>query len=129
MEGIGTPIGGLIFINFKGKGERKMEYRLHRSCGNCDVTLRGKNIIEAIEGNFGIIANEAGIGNAAGYSLISVDSQYKAGILGGQGGVEVSINATGMPLVSGATGPQTRSTVWIHAQPDDLPALYHHIIK
>jgi len=24
LEGIGTPIGGLIFINFKGKGEMKM---------------------------------------------------------------------------------------------------------
>lgn len=97
-------------------------WAMRRSMGNCEINLQGETILQAIEKNFRALAREAHIGNAAGYRLHRVVAEYKPGILGGKGGVEVVIQHTGLDLAHRPADPTIKtSTVWIAAQPDDLP--------
>ena len=116
-----------FFGQTAGKGEIMKTYSMHRAGGACNVTLQGDNIIEAIERNFGLIVREADIGNAAGYSLISVTSKYRPEILGGKGGVDVTIESIGRPLChNSCTDPHTTRHIWLEADSEDLPTPYNH---
>jgi hypothetical protein len=90
--------------------------------GHCDFEISGNTLPEAIEANFKAIAGRADLGNAAGYKVHDVTIEYKPGILGGQGGAELTIVHTGLPLASGKTDNNLKTkTIWIYAAPEDLP--------
>ena len=107
-----------------------MEYRLHRSGGSCDVVLNGNDILSAIEGNFKTIAGEARMGNAAGYKLISATVESKSGVLGGKGGVEITLKHRGQDLAhKPASETVSTSMVWIHAEEKDLPEKHTFVLR
>jgi hypothetical protein len=99
------------------------QFRMHRAGGSCPAALPGNDLADAIQGNFDAIAREAMLGNAAGYTLEAVSAEYRPGILGGKGGVELTIRARGVPLATHDDRPkQSRlHTVWIEAAPADCP--------
>jgi len=100
-------------------------YRMHRSGGSCDILLEGQDIIDAIEKNFKSLAQEAELGNVAGYVLDRVEARYAPNILGGQGGVEVLIESHGQDLAHRpASKTPANSVVWIYATRADLPTPY-----
>lgn len=86
--------------------------------GDSYRSLPGDTLVDAITNNFDVIASEAGVGNAAGYRLVSV----RAELARGWPGVEVAIVAYGQDLAHQAalTGPKT-TVVRIRATPEDLP--------
>ena len=90
-----------------------------------DFRISGETLVEAIEAEFPRIANEANIGNAAGYKLVSVKAEYRSGILGGKGGVVLSIEHLGAPLAHREADPEPNvSEVWIYASQEDLLAAH-----
>jgi len=100
--------------SYSVKGNNRSDYR-----------ISGNGLIEAIEAEFPRIANESNIGNAAGYKLVSAKAEYRAGILGGKGGVVLSIEHLGAPLAHRAADPEPKvSEVWIYAAPEDLPTAH-----
>lgn len=86
-----------------------------------DYSIEGENLIDAIEKNFEKIARKAYVGNAAGYKLLEVKAEYAKGILGGQGGVCLTIRNAGQRLANGVTGEEKITEVWIFATVDDIP--------
>lgn len=97
-------------------------FSLYRFGGSCPITLPGDNIVDAVEGNFPLIAREARVGNVAGYQLHRVRLEYRPEIIGGKGGVEVRIEATGLDLAHKPASPEIQtSRAWINARPEDLP--------
>lgn len=101
--------------------EEQGRWRVHGTGGG--TTIGGATLSEAIEGNFGAVI--AGVrhllGSAAGFVVDRVTVEYRASILGGKGGAEVSIWSHGRDLahVPVSKTPR-RTTVWIHARPEDL---------
>lgn len=84
--------------------------------------ISGETLQDAIEQNFKRIADQANLGNAAGYHVVDVSMQYKEDILGGKGGVELEIIHTGLPLANGKKDDEEKvATVWIYADPSDAP--------
>jgi len=106
-------------------------YTLHRSMGYCPINISGENIISAIENNFKTIAEDANIGNSAGYKLINVTASYNKGILGGKGGCVVKITAIGQPLAhTNDTGDPKSAVVWIGGVlPEELTEEYKFDLK
>ena len=106
-------------------------YFLHSSMGCSTSKISGNNIIDAITNNFKDIAEEAEIGNAAGYRLISVSAVFSQSILGGKGGCRVIITATGNKLAhTNNVGLPTTKEVWIgNVFQDELPNEYIFEIK
>lgn len=100
-----------------------MKYMVHRS-GASDFFIEGVDLKDAIENNFQTLAKEMKIGNAAGYQLDKVAMEYKPDILGGQGGVELSVIAHGSDLLVNydpyKDEPKT-STIWIYAKKKEVP--------
>jgi len=113
----------------KTKSERlNNEYRVHIPGAGLGVTatIDGPSLKEAITRNFQAVAQVASLsgplGNAAGYVLDDVRAQYTPGILGGRGGVEITILSHGMDLAHRlASINQICSTVWVYADPSDMP--------
>jgi hypothetical protein len=105
-------------------------FALHMKNG-CPMVLPGRNAIEAIESNFRLIAEEAGIGSPAGYHLVEVTSTYNQWILGGKGGIEVTITAKGLPLAHrpGEYTPEHTGRALIYADKSDLPEPHRHSIR
>ena len=98
-----------------------MEYKV-QSKGSSDFMIAGKNLGDAIEKNFARIAQDAEIGNVAGYKLERVHAEYKADILGSAGGVELIITAKGSDGFVGGTYDHAEDyKVWIYAGKDDIP--------
>ncbi|KPV43173.1 hypothetical protein [Alicyclobacillus ferrooxydans] len=93
---------------------------------NCsDFSIHGDRLVQAIENHFVQIAKVCRLGNAAGYRLEQVTANYRAGILGAKGGVELRIVHKGLALAHRPADPQSKtSTVWIYANQDDLPSPY-----
>lgn len=107
----------------------KRVYRVHQS-GRSDILIAGDSLPDAIERNVNTICRAAQAGNAAGWRLVEVKAEYRAGILGGKGGVELRITHLGLPLAHRAADPTPRQSVlWLHATPDDLPELMKFEIK
>lgn len=86
----------------------------HRS----DYSIGGESLPDAIRTNFKTIADDAHIGNAAGYILEYMCASYTKGILGGRGGVELFIKWRGQKSAAPNIGT---SIVWIFADQADLP--------
>lgn len=104
-----------------------MNYTVHRS-GACDIGIEGTDIKEAVENNFSVLAKEMNIGNAAGYSLDKVTIEYKPGILGGKGGIELAVTAHGddsLVNYDPYNDEPKVSTIWIYAKKEDLPEGYY----
>ncbi len=82
--------------------------------------LDGATLAEAIENNFPAIAQQAGVGNAAGYRLVSVRAEMDTG----WPGVLITIVAFGQQLAHMDAPPATPQTHYarIFAKPEDLPA-------
>ncbi len=100
-----------------------MTYRVHRS-GASEFNIEGTDIKDAIEKNFKMLAKQMNIGNVAGYTLDRATIEYKPGILGGQGGIELNVVAHGSDSLVNYDpyndNPET-STIWIYAKKEDLP--------
>ena len=97
-----------------------------------DFSISGDSLVGAIEHNFSFLARKFGVGNAAGYVLDRVCMEYKDGILGGKGGVELRITAHGNDNLVGydPTSDAPKDTViWIRASRDDLPEPYEFQIN
>ena len=97
-----------------------------------DFSISGDNLISAIEDNFSSLARQFGVGNAAGYVLDRVRMEWKGGILGGKGGIELCITAHGSDNLVGydPTSDAPKDTViWIRASRDDLPEPYEFQIN
>lgn len=97
-----------------------------------DLSVSGDSLVGAIEHNFSFLARKFGVGNAAGYVLDRVRMEYKDGILGGKGGVELRITAHGNDNLVGydPTSDTPKDTViWIRASRDDLPEPYEFQIN
>jgi hypothetical protein len=105
-------------------------YWLHLG-GNRRRDIEGQNIIDAIEANFGVIAKESGIGNAAGYIIDEVCIEYNHGILGGTGGAELTITAHGQTPANGKTDVKKKvSTAWIGGvSAKEIPEKYFFEVK
>lgn len=104
------------------------EYQLHHGNGSVQ-TIKGDDLQSAIENSFGNIIREAGnkIGNVAGYTLDEVFAEWKPGILGGKGGVELHVINHGSDDRVGYNPYEDapKDTVfWIEASKDDLPERY-----
>ena len=100
------------------------KFRVHMPAGGAAATIEGRDLKEAIEHGFKtvIVRAAGGLGSAAGYVLDRVTAEYAPGILGGAGGVEVSILAHGMDLAHREVDKTPRpSKAWIYAGPGDLP--------
>lgn len=101
------------------------EWRLHRGNGTSDSTLRGDTLAQAIENNIAQLHHASSLGNAAGYILLGVYAQYVDGILGGKGGVEITVDHAGSRLANERFNMQPRSvqanTYWLYAEKDDCP--------
>jgi hypothetical protein len=107
-------------------------YTYHASRG-CDIDLPGDSLADAICSGFSAIARDLGLGNAAGFRLYSVRAEHTRGILGGKGGIVVSIRHSGLPLASGCAmhcpsrpgcphePPVRRTEAWIEGKPADCP--------
>lgn len=96
-------------------------YTVHSPAGASDYSISGATLIEAIHANFGRIAKEAQLGNAAGYRVLKASVEYRPGILGGKGGCALSITAKGLYPAPGAEAVKT-TEVWIHSEPSDMEA-------
>lgn len=96
-----------------------------------ETTISGETLVEAIESNFGMIGHKLMIGNVAGWRLDKVWMEYQDGILGGKGGVVLTILAYGSDaLVNYKTEVAPKqSCVWIHAAPEDCPDKYEFKIE
>ncbi|MEA1909713.1 MAG: hypothetical protein U9M89_01650 [Patescibacteria group bacterium] len=100
------------------------------------TTISGRTIVEAIERDWEVVISRPyaprALNNPAEHRLISVNSRYQPGIIGGHGGVAVVIHYH----VNDSVGPTREHVVWIEADPADLPAdrfgvpkPYNHPIK
>lgn len=98
-------------------------FRVHQTGSLCDLVIEGESLSEAIEANFDSIAKLAHIGNAAGWMLDRLWMEWTEGILGGQGGVTLYINAYGSDgLVKYDPTEQPKLTkIWISATKEDCP--------
>lgn len=98
-------------------------WAVHGTGGNADRTIGGRTLAEAIEGNFETVISGVRhrLGSAAGFAVDRVTVEYREGILGGKGGAEVSIWSHGLDLAHRTVSKEPhRTTVWIHARPEDL---------
>ncbi|MCK9496517.1 MAG: hypothetical protein M0R75_13615 [Dehalococcoidia bacterium] len=87
-----------------------------------DYEISGEALPDAIAAGFDRIRRDLGLGNAAGVHLVSVTGEYRAGILGGRGGVEVVIEHQGLDLAHRPANDEARtSKAWVYAQPEDAP--------
>lgn len=89
-----------------------------------DMAISGDGLIQAVENNFQSIARAYHVGNVAGYALERVRMEWRDGILGGKGGVELRITARGSDMLAeyDPTDDAPKDTVvWIHASREDLP--------
>lgn len=89
-----------------------------------DMAISGDGLIQAVENNFQRIASAYHVGNVAGYALERVRMEWRDGILGGKGGVELRITARGSDMLAeyDPTDDAPKDTVvWIRASREDLP--------
>ena len=91
------------------------------SAGITNFSVRGTDLIDAIRSNLRTLGLKSDAGSVAGWRTHSVYAQYEKGILGGKGGVVVTLNASGLPDALGRTTPAKNHVVWIEATPEDLP--------
>jgi len=92
-----------------------------QNAGGADMEIHGRDLYEAVRDNLHAIAKLNRIGSAAGYRLHRCECEYRKGVLGGKGGVEIRLWWSGLPLAHRPAGPAfTLSCIWVHAQPDDL---------
>lgn len=96
-----------------------------------ETSISGETLVEAIESQFEMIGRKLGIGNVAGWRLDRVTMEYVEGILGGKGGVVLTVSAYGSrALVNYKEEAEPHSkSVWIHADREDCPALYSFEIR
>jgi hypothetical protein len=102
-----------------------MDFSVHQPMGSCNLRMSGNNFVDAVEKNFDShIAKAAlGLGNPAGYRLHKVVAEYKLGILGGKGGIEITIDHSGLDLAHEPASPNIyRSKVWVYGSSNDLPS-------
>lgn len=88
-----------------------------------DMEIAGDTLVEAIERDWQRVVHQSGgIGGAPGWHLDEVIAEYRDGILGGKGGVEVRITHRSLDMEArGPSGSPRVTRVWIHAKPADLP--------
>lgn len=100
-----------------------MNYSVHRDQGAAEL-ISGESLVEAIEKNFKKIVSPLSLGNIAGYELEQVSAEYKEGILGGKGGVELTIVSHGSDALldyNTENDPPKTTKIWIEASKADLP--------
>lgn len=87
-----------------------------------DYPIEGKDVVEAVGNNIMALARKAGLGNTAGVTLDKVLLNWRDGILGGKGGIEVEITAHGSDLLVNYDPTEDKpktATVWVNAKRED----------
>lgn len=76
-------------------------------------SISGETLADAIRANIGKLCEDHGVGRYTD-AVTSVHAEFRPSILGGRGGVEVTIRQTRPGRV------EKQAAAWIYAAPDDL---------
>jgi hypothetical protein len=96
------------------------EWNVKSSSSEKSYRIRGGNLADAIIRSFQAIMADIGAPRDGLPKAVSAD--YRRDILGGRGGVEVTIDWT---QDIGPNPEIVRSIVWVYAPEDDFPANHH----
>jgi len=87
--------------------------------GSNRFEIRGSDLLDAVKRNFDSMIRKAIYGHVPYRYPITVTPQYKTGIIGGQGGVELHLEWTYSDHI-GKKGNVISEKIWIEAEENDL---------